>query len=286
MKKYLFSLSIVFLSVLCFAGNRSKINVMTFNIRLFTEEDDSLNNWKYRKDNVANAVKFYETDIVGMQEVVHNQLMDLMDRLNNSYDFVGVGRADGKTEGEYSPIFYNKIRFQLINSGTFWLSENPQNVGAKGWDAACERIATWAILKEKVTGKKIFAINTHFDHIGEVARRESSKLILKEINALAQSLPVVLTGDFNSNENSVAYKTITDQLNPFKLYDSKLISPIVYGPSWSFHDFGRTPLNERELIDYIFVSQDIKVERYGVLAEKDGQYFLSDHCPVLAEISF
>ena len=128
----------------------------TFNIR-YDNPADSLNNWQYRKDNVAEFIKKQGIDIVGMQEVLYNQLEDLKSRLPE-YAEVGVGREDGKTKGEYAPLFYKKDRFEVLDSNTFWLSQYPDSVGFIGWDGACTRIATWAKLKDKKNGKVFMAV--------------------------------------------------------------------------------------------------------------------------------
>ena len=146
-------------------------------------------------------IAYYAPDVVGMQEVVKNQLDDLKNRLPQ-YTALGVGRADGKEAGEYCSLFYKTDRFELIKNGNFGLSETPDTIGVKGWDAACERIVTWAILKDKTSGKKLAAFNTHFDHVGKVARRESAKLLLAKMHELAEGLPVILTGDFNGTVDS------------------------------------------------------------------------------------
>lgn len=138
------------------------VNVMSFNIR-YDNPEDSLDNWRYRKDRVANAIHFYDVDILGTQEVLHNQLEDLKLRLPE-YGVVGVGREDGKEKGEYSALWYKKDRFNVLDSGYFWLSETPEVAGSKGWDGACERIASWVKLQDKVSDKEYFALNTHLDH--------------------------------------------------------------------------------------------------------------------------
>lgn len=258
------------------------INVMSFNIR-YDNPEDSLDNWKFRKDRAANAIRFYNVDILGTQEVLHNQLEDLKQRLPE-YDVIGVGREDGKEKGEYSALWYKKDRFTLIDSGYFWLSETPEVAGSKGWDGACERIASWAKLKDKVTGKEVFALNTHLDHVGVVARREGISLMLDKVNQLSDGLPVIVTGDFNSEPESDVIKHVTDPTNPEHLTDTREASPIVYGPSWSFHDFGKIPYKYRSLIDYVFVRNGFKVVRYGVLAETENESFLSDHAPVLVTV--
>ena len=257
----------------------SPVNVMSFNIR-YDNPEDSLDNWQYRKDRAANAIRFYDADIVGTQEVLHNQLEDLKQRLPE-YGVIGVGREDGKEKGEYSALWYKKGRFTLLDSGYFWLSETPDVAGSKGWDGACERIASWAKLQDMVSGKAYFALNTHLDHVGVVARREGISLILDKVNELSGGLPVIVTGDFNSEPESDVIAHITDPANAEHLDDARQIASVVYGPAWSFHDFGKIPYEERPLIDYVFVRNGLKVLRYGVLAETENDAFLSDHAPVL-----
>ena len=285
MKKYFLILLLPLLVSWTLPEQTSKdagINVMTYNVR-YDNPEDSLNNWKYRKENAANAIRFYDIDILGTQEVLHNQLLDMKSILPE-YEVIGVGRKDGKEQGEYSALWFKKSRFSLVKSGYFWLSQTPDVPGSLGWDGACERIATWAILKDKRTNKSLFVLNTHLDHIGKVARRESVKLLLNSISKIGKKLPVIVTGDFNSNPSSSVIKSLTDSNNTLHLTDSRTVSPIVYGPGWSFHDFGKLPLKERELIDYIFVRGGIKVLKYGVLAETNNTTYLSDHTPVMIRI--
>lgn len=260
-----------------------KLNVMTFNIR-YDNPDDSLNNWKYRKDRAANAVKFYDVDILGTQEVLVNQLNDLKERLPE-YTAIGVGREDGKEDGEYSALFFKKDRFEELESGTFWLSETPGVAGSLGWDGACRRVATWARLKDNRSGKTILALNTHLDHVGKVARREGINLIFMKVKELGKDADIIVTGDFNSTPDSDVVKHITDLADPDHLSDSKGLAKVVYGPDWSWHDFGELPYNERPLLDYVFIRGGMDVDRYGVLAETENGEYLSDHAPVLVTLS-
>jgi endonuclease/exonuclease/phosphatase family metal-dependent hydrolase len=262
------------------AGN--EMNVMSFNIRMSTKSDGA-NWWEYRKDLAANVINFYDVDMFGAQEVLHNQLTDLLDRLPG-YGYVGVGREDGKTKGEYSPIFYRKDRFSVVKSGNFWLAEDMNAVGKKGWDAACERVATWAIFKDKESGKEFFFLNTHLDHMGQVARHEGASLVLEQVKLLAGNLPVIVTGDFNAVPTDDPIKVLTDEKDPRHLTHTRTLAPLRYGPEWTFHDYGRIPLDERVWIDYIFVKGKIKVLRHGVLAESLGNLYPSDHCPVVSRI--
>ncbi|MDE6348822.1 MAG: endonuclease/exonuclease/phosphatase family protein [Bacteroides sp.] len=261
---------------------QESMNVMSFNIR-YDNPGDSLNNWQYRKERAANAIRFYDADIVGTQEVLHNQLQDLQQRLPE-YGVIGVGREDGKEKGEYSALWYKKTRFEVIDSGTFWLSETPEVAGSKGWDGACERVASWAKLQDKRSGKEYFALNTHLDHVGVAARREGISLILDKVKELSNGAPIVVTGDFNSTPESDVIKHITNPADPGHLTDAREVSALVYGPSWSFHDFGSIPYEQRPLIDYVFVGNGLKVVKYGVLAEMENNSFLSDHAPVLVTV--
>ena len=261
-----------------------RLNLMTFNVR-YDNPEDSLNNWKYRKDFAANMILFYDIDVLGTQEVLNNQLNDLLSALPH-YAYAGVGRLDGKKAGEYSAIFYKKDKFDLLDSGNFWLSENPSAAGVKGWDAACERIVTWVILREKKTEKKFAFINTHFDHIGKIARRESAKLLLSKVEEIAKGLPLFVSGDFNSTPQSEVITMLTDKNRTNHLIDSRSIAPFIYGPAWTNHSFGEDPMEKRRIIDYIFVNNKIKVEVEAVIAERLNNLYLSDHNPVLLKASF
>lgn len=278
MKKLLFLL----LTITLFSCKEKpvELNVMTYNIR-FDNPQDSLNSWQYRKDVAAQIIKDKNIDIVGTQEVLVNQLNDLKERLPE-YAALGVGRLDGKEAGEYSPLLYKKNRFTEIESGHFWLSENPEAVGVKGWDAACERVATWAILKDKESGKEFFVLNTHLDHMGQIARQESVKLLLKKSSELSKGLPVIITGDFNAESDSDVIKHLTESK---QLIDSKSIAASTKGAPYTFHNFGRIPAEERPLIDYIFVNDKSEVLEYEVISDKLNDIYLSDHAPVSVKLN-
>jgi len=282
MKNTLIFISLLALSTTIYAAPKETINVMTFNIRMDNPED-GINNWKFRKDYAANLIKFHDADIIGAQEVLNNQFNDLIERLP-AYNHIGVGRTDGKKEGEACAIFFRKDRFKLYESGTFWISEDIKAIGVKGWDAACERIATWVILKDNNTGKKFFFLNTHLDHQGVIARREGSKLILGKAKELSKGSPIIVTGDFNATKAEEPIQMLTDEKSPEHLTDSKESAELKYGPEWTFHSFGRTPLEKRSTIDYIFIKGKISVLKHGVLSENTGTLYPSDHAPVMATI--
>lgn len=284
MKKILLSFLSLLLSVSFLSAKQpdAPLNVMTFNIRMDTKEDGA-NQWSNRKDLAADLVKFHSVDLFGAQEVLNHQLNDLLTRLSE-YAYIGVGREDGKTKGEYAAIFYKKDRFVLEDSGNFWLAEDINAVGKKGWDAACERVATWGIFKDKESGKKFFFLNTHLDHMGKVARHEGASLVLDEAHKLAKGLPVIVTGDFNATPDDDPIKVLTDKNDPRHITHSREIASLKYGPEWTFHDYGRIPNEKREWIDYIFVKGDIKVLRNGVLTDTLNNLYPSDHCPVMATL--
>lgn len=253
------SVLVVFALLVASCGRQpeAKVEVMSFNIRL-DHVADSMNNWKYRKDHAAQMIAYYAPDIIGMQEVVKNQLDDLKERLPQ-YTALGVGRADGEEKGEYCSLFYKTDRFELLKSGNFGLSETPDSIGKKGWDAACERIVTWAVLKDKVSGREIAAFNTHFDHVGKVARRESAVLILEKIKQMAGDLPVIVTRDFNGTVDSEPVTVLTEG----GMKNACVTAKVAYGPTWSFHDFGRIPVEKRRLIDFICVKSPLGPFQYA-----------------------
>ena len=262
------------------------IKVMTFNIR-YNTPSDSLNAWPHRKDNAASMVRFYHADIVGIQEGLLGQVQDLAERLPD-YGWFGVGRDDGVEAGEFMAVFYQKNRFELLKSSTFWLSENP-DIPGKGWDAACSRTVAWGRFKDKKTAEIFYFFNTHFDHAGKTARKESAELLLKNIKKIAGGSEAVVTGDFNAVPSSVPYKILTQnaqQESAVKLIDAKVVSQHPHhGPNGTFTGFKLSNLAViKEPIDYIFVTKGIKVLNHGTLSDTFDGFFPSDHMPVLAEI--
>ena len=254
---------------------------LPFNIRYDNPADQS-NNWQFRKDTVTRFIQAQDMDIVGMQEVLHNQLEDLLQRLPG-YKSIGVGRDDGKTKGEYAPILYKEDRFEVLDSNTFWLSQYPDSIGFIGWDGACTRIATWAKMKDRQSGKIFMAVNTHFDHVGVTARQEGALLIIRKIKEIVGDRPAVLTGDFNVNDQSEAYRTITS--NAFVLKDAAKIAGKQTGVDYTFHNFGQIPSEQCEKIDFIFVTPQIKVLDSFIPKEAaPGSKFLSDHNPQIVHL--
>lgn len=254
------------------------IKVMSYNIRLDIQSDGE-NQWSKRKEFLTDQVKFYNPDFMGVQEALPQQMV-YMDSTLTAYNFIGKGRDDGQSKGEHSAIFYNSEKFKLLEENTFWLSETPEKP-SKGWDAAYNRVCTYGLFQDKKTKKKIWVFNTHFDHVGNTARAESSKLILERIQKVNKdSLPVVLTGDFNLEPETTPIKLIREKLDDAK----RVCTGIVFGPEGTFNAFEfNKPVTT--WIDYIFISKKgMEVTKFAALSDSKNCRYPSDHLPVYAEI--
>lgn len=263
-----------------FVGYSQNLKVATYNIR-YNNPSDSGNLWQDRKDKVAQLIKYHDFEIMGIQEALNNQINDL-DSLLSDYSWVGAGRDDGKQKGEYAAIFYKKDRFECLKNGIFWLSGTDLNTPNKGWDAVLPRICTWAIFKDKKNNKQFILMNTHFDHVGKIARVESAKLIIAKAHEFAKDLPLILTGDFNVDENSNSYATLAHSGFIEDTYEK---SPIKYDPNSTFNNWGRS-IRKKGRIDHIFVSKELKVKRHGILTDTYMGKFPSDHFPVLVDLEW
>jgi endonuclease/exonuclease/phosphatase family metal-dependent hydrolase len=251
----------------------------TFNIR-WDNPNDVGNLWKDRAPQIIQLIKFHQIGIVGTQEVLAHQLKELNEGLG--YAAIGVGRDDGKAKGEFSPIHYDPSRYSVEASGTFWLSPSP-DLPSKGWDAALPRICTWARFSS-AAGERFYVFNVHYDHIGQEARVESSKLVATKIASLnTEGIPVIWMGDFNVTPDNPAYLYPLSQPN---WKDARLISQTPsYGPKGTFTAFEWDRMPDG-IIDHIFVQGKIDVLRHGILTDNYGKKYPSDHFPVLAEIRF
>ena len=257
---------------------KNELKVLSYNIR-YDNPNDGENQWKYRKERVANYIKEIRPDIIGMQEVLDPQLV-FLDLSLTEFSFVGVGREDGKTKGEYSPILYNSNRLTLLQTDTFWLSETPKVISV-GWDAALERICTYAQFKHKETGQKFWVFNTHFDHIGELARIQSAKLIHQKIKMLnTNNFPVIITGDFN----------LTPDTAPIKIFQNAYVDVMQKTPTnannyGTFTGFDKLS-NGEERIDYIFQKGLKTLKSTHIWLKTTSGGWASDHHPVQAIFSF
>ena len=257
------------------------LRVMTFNIR-YDEPRDGVNAWANRKQKVADVIRFHKADLVGVQEALITQLRDL-ETLLPDMAWCGVGRSDGKESGEFSAILYRRSRFRAAECKTFWLSETPDKAGSKGWDAALSRIVTWARFEDRKSGRTFVHFNTHFDHIGEKAREQSAALILKKAAEIAPKLPFLITGDLNVTEDTLAYKTLAKGTDALKVFDARYRSVNGhFGGDSTWNGF-RDVVPGRK-IDFIFVRDGVKVLEHGVLSDRWGELWASDHLPVIAEV--
>lgn len=250
--------------------------VGSYNIR-YKNANDSIqgNVWSKRCQVICDQLNFMAPDIFGAQEVLYGQLQDMKQSLDG-YDYIGIGRDDGKSAGEHEAIFYKKDKIRLLDHGDFWLSETPEKPGL-GWDAVCVRICTWGkfsvVIPDHEQRRGLFGLgpkmketvfyyfNLHMDHVGVVARREAAKLVVARIQQIAQGAPVFLTGDFNVDQTNEIY-TIFTQSDLLK--DSYDAARIRFAENGTFNAF-KTEYYTSSRIDHVFVSPELKVESYGVL---------------------
>lgn len=254
----------------------AQTTAMTFNLR-YNNPDDKDNWWEHRKPEVAQLINYYHPTVMGIQEGLNNQITFLKDNLPD-YDYIGVGRDDGKTKGEYAAVFYDTKKVKVLDHGTFWLSETPEKVSV-GWDASMERICTWGKFQLLATNQTFYVFNCHFDHIGPVARKNSAKLVLEKIKEMGlENKPLLLTGDFNGTPDSEPIQIFSAALND----GLKVSETPLYGPKGTFNafDISKTPENR---IDYIFV-QGLNVVKYRHIDDKRSNgLYISDHLPVFAQ---
>ncbi len=254
--------------------------IMTYNIRLDVASDGE-NDWSHRKDFFTSQIQFYAPDIFGIQEALPNQVLDIAAALPN-YGYLGKGR-DENGKGEASTIFYNKEKFEVVVDNTFWLSQTPE-IPSKGWDAAYNRVCTYALLQSTQSANLVWVFNTHLDHVGELARTKGLELILSKIEQLnTKKHPVMLMGDFNSEPETERIVALKNKMN-----DARTLSKEKpFGPYGTFNDFNYNEATN-VLIDYIFISKQnrLTVNKYGVLSDSKALRYPSDHFPVFIEIDY
>lgn len=254
------------------------LTLATYNMR-YDNTSDTVNAWAKRLPIIAQLVRFHDFDIFGAQELLVHQLEGLSTALP-AYGWFGVGRDDGKQKGEFSPVFYKKDMYTVLRQGTFWLAPNP-DVPGKGWDAALSRVCSWGEFQEKKGKQKFFVFNTHFDHIGVQAREESARLILEKAKQIAGSAPVIIMGDFNSDQDSEAYKVLAAS----SMKDAFDLPKVKYANTSTFNSFNIRTTGDRR-IDHIFLSPVFTVEKYGILTDSYQGKLPSDHYPVMIEVTW
>ncbi len=287
MKKIIITCLIIMLAVVGMWAQ--PLYVGSYNIRYQNNDDARAGNgWQQRCPVVCGQIAFEHPDIFGTQEVLHGQLHDMLALLTD-YDYIGVGRDDGQTKGEYAAIFYDKNKLRLLDHGNFWLSETPEKP-ALGWDAACIRICTWGKFRDRKSRKTFFFFNLHMDHVGVVARREGAKLVVERIRQLAGRKPVVLTGDFNVDQNDEIYTIFSSS---GLLADTYTHARVRFAENGTFNAYKPSRKTDSR-IDHIFVSPSFSVDRYGILTntywtstgDQADRRLPSDHYPVFVHLEF
>lgn len=253
------------------------LKVMSYNIRLGIGKDGT-NSWEFRYPATALMIEDQQPDVFGVQEAHDFQILFIKENLRN-YDCVGVGREDGKSEGEHMSIFWNKKKISLIKSGTFWLSETPDKP-SKGWDAHCKRTATWALMKDKRTGKKFYFVNTHLDHRGKLAQKNGLALIVSRIDEInPQGYPMVLTGDFNVKPNNPVLTDLDKIMQSSRKVAKKTDN------HQTFNGWGKAKSDA--VIDYIYVSGFSDCIEYQTVTKSYAERkFISDHYPIFTTLKF
>lgn len=260
----------------------NSLRFITINIRTSVKKD-SINRWENRKDLLLDYLKCDSFGIICMQEATMLQMKFFKENLIG-YEYVGSKYNVVRGE-EYLPIFYNNNEFDYLDDGTFWLSETPDSVGSKGWDATIVRRVTWVKFKSKHTDKELIVANTHLDHKGPISRVFSIKLIKKRMVDIAGDLPIIICGDMNSEQGSQTYYAALN--DDFIMYDAYQIAKRRNGVVYTYHAFGRQSEVKRKMVDYIFVSKDIIVNEIDIPVEFPiNNIYLTDHNPVIANLSF
>ena len=250
------------------------LKVMSYNIRLGSAQDGT-NSWALRYTATGKMLEDQKPDVFGVQEALEYQVRYIEEMCG--YESVGVGRENGKKEGEHMSIFWNKKTVSMLKWGTFWLSDTPEKP-SKGWDAECFRTATWALMKDKKTGKKFYFVNTHLDHKGTEAQKNGLKLIVDRIAEInPDGLPMVLTGDFNIEPKNPALKDLDARMQSARNIAEKTDDHATYN-GWG---------KSSTMIDYIYVSGFSSCPEYQTVIKRyEDRKFISDHYPIFARLIF
>lgn len=281
--KFFLSIALLCLAALLPLGveANSMIRVLQFNIRYMNTSDGD-NIWANRRQDVMTFVHDLHADVFGLQEAVYAQVQQFQASMKE-YALVGEGR-DGGTSGEWNPVFYLKAKYELVRSGTFWLSSTPEVMGSNTWGAACRRIMTWVVLKNKESGQEFLYANTHFDHVSTSAQEKSSHLVKEKLMEYASGLPIIVTGDFNCTPTSKPYSMMLSRDEFFPMQEAWQHARNRQGNEGTFHSFGRIAVENRSRIDFIFLTPDIRCLRCVTDDETSHPRLLSDHVPVYADL--
>lgn len=266
--------AVLFVVPLLAAEGAEPIRLISYNLRN-SGADDGANNWEKRSHATRQMLCEERPDLFGVQEALADQLA-FLDACCPDYGRVGVGRDDGDRSGETMAIYYNRKRFELLDSGTLWLSETPDRV-SRGWDGACNRTMTWVELRDRRSGKEFFYFNTHLDHQGRTAREEGVKLVVAKIREIAGKSPAVLGGDFNTPTDSPIFKPLKSSMK-----SAREKAP-VSDDKGTFNGFGSAP--DTIVIDHLYFRGRLSCLRFATLDGSYGAPYISDHYPILMEFT-
>lgn len=259
------------------SAQQGELKVMSYNIRLGSANDGT-NSWMYRCGATLEMIEDQKPDVFGVQEAMADQVK-FVDEFAKNYDYVGVGRTDGKSKGEHMAIYWNTKTVKMLKWGTFWLSETPETP-SKGWDAACYRTATWALMKDKRTGKRFYFVDTHLDHAGEQARKNGLKLIVDRLDDInPQGYPMVLVGDFNILPTAPELKDLDACMKSARKVAAKTDNHRTY------NGWGKE--KTEKVIDYIYYSGFASCLEYQTVTKTySDRKYISDHYPIFARLIF
>lgn len=257
------------------------LKVMSFNLKFASESGPHA--WSKRRPLVRDVIRAQAPDLIGTQEGLDGQLGDIAADLPQ-YGRIGVGR-EGGAKGEFSAIFYNKTRFKVLESGNFWLSDTPEVVGSRTWGNMLPRMVTWALLEDAATGTKLYHFNTHFDHLIPHARTRSAELLARRIAGRKLAAPVVVTGDFNTDQRGNVHATLSPATrNATALHDAFDTAQAREGQLVStFHNW-KGPANGGKRIDWILTSADFACKKWKVLTQQENGMWPSDHFPIVSDL--
>ena len=262
-------------------SSKSTLTVMSFNVR-YINSKDGINAWSNRKEKVAEVIASNNVDIAGLQEPWKDQIRDLKKLLPDSGWF-GWSRDNGKSKGEFTPIFYKKDKFAVLDKGIFWLSLTPEIAGSKDWDVKYPRMVVWGHFKNKHNGNEFYFFNTHMG--GQIGRFEGAKILRSKIDEMTNGLPVIVTGDFNAAPASAPIDIMISSNYEVVLEDAFAVAKEKNEEIYTNYLFDG---NDKDLkrIDYIFVSPQITVLYHEIINKRIGKYYPSDHLALKAELEF
>lgn len=274
------------------AAPDNTLSIMSFNIR-YGSAGDGPNHWKLRRDMVFSVLEDQQPDVVGLQEALGFQIREIRNAVPG-YTPIGVGRDDGKTQGEYSALLYRSSRFEVVKSDTFWLSETPNVVASMSWNTACTRICTWALFKDKISKRTFYVYNVHLDHRSQMARKNGVKLVLERMAQRSPKAPAFVTGDFNAGETNPAITQIAK--SRFTVLDAEGHEKTVHlkdsfrrvhpdaKPVGTFNSWKGAATGQK--IDYVFAMDHLEILSADILRMHRNGRYPSDHYPVVATVAW